>query len=172
MIIDRVMLYIFLKVLVLLNIFNFICSRIHALVYVIKYGRMGNDEKTFMKEIVETFFQATNQRQRLILAVTNSTDKLIHNSKFTQDWISKESVHPNSPLNYFLNEAYPGENEITSKSRIYFINCKNPEEEEEPGDDFPTLKFEMLMTKFYINSILFKNEKKSLILFFQFQNKQ
>lgn len=120
---------------------------------------MGNNEKTFMKEIVETFFQATNQRQRLILAVTNSTDKLIHNSKFTQDWISKESVHPNSPLNYFLNEAYPGENEITSKSRIYFINCKNPEEEEEPGDDFPTLKFEMLMTKFYINSILFKNEK-------------
>ena len=83
------MLYIFLKVLVLLNIFNFICSRIHALIYVIKYGRMGNNEKTFMKEIVETFFQANNQRERtLILAVTNSTDKLINNSKFAQDWIS------------------------------------------------------------------------------------
>ena len=101
---------------------------------------MGNDEKTFMKEIVETFFQATNQRQRLILAVTNSTDKLIHNSKFTQDWISKESVHPNSPLNYFLNEAIPGENESISKSRIYFMNFKNPEEEEELGKDFSTLK--------------------------------
>ena len=108
---------------------------------------MGNDEKTFMKEIVETFFQANNQRQRLILAVTNSTDKLIRNGKFAQDWISKESAHPNSPLNYFLNEAYPGENEITSKSRIYFINCKNPEVEEEPGEDFSPLKFEMLMAK-------------------------
>ena len=136
MIIDRVMLYIFLKVLVLLNIFNFICSRIHALIYVIKYGRMGNNEKTFMKEIVETFFQANNQRERtLILAVTNSTDKLINNSKFAQDWISNESVHPNSPLNYFLNDANPGENETISKSRIYFINCKNPEEEEEPGKE-------------------------------------
>ena len=96
---------------------------------------MGNDEKTFMKEIVETFFQANNQRQRLILAVTNSTDKLINNSKFAQDWISNESVHPNSPLNYFLNDANPGENETISKSKIYFINCKNPEEEEEPGKE-------------------------------------
>ena len=100
---------------------------------------MGHNEQTFMKKIVETFFEANNnQRKRLILAITNSTDKLIHNGKFAQDWISQESVHPHSPLNYFLNEANPGEDKSISKSRIYFINCKNPEEEEEPGKDFST----------------------------------
>ena len=86
-----------------------------------------------MKEIIETCFEKNSLRQRMVLIVTDATDKLIRNNLHAQEWISNESQKPYSPLNYFFNEINFGETFESSRSRIHFINCKNPKEEEDSG---------------------------------------
>ena len=84
-----------------------------------------------MKELIETFFDDNNLRHRLLLVVTHSAEKYIRDIQRAQEWITNESNKPRSLLNYFLNGINLGQN--SCKSRIHFINCKNPKEEEDPG---------------------------------------
>ena len=95
-----------------------------------QFGRMDTQDQDFMKIIIENCFIKESLRQRFIVVVTHSPRNHISNFNRAQDWISTQSSNQNSPLQYFFSLSGGFE---FAKSRIHLINCKNPNDEEEPG---------------------------------------
>ena len=94
---------------------------------------MGIEERIFMKEIIEVINKRyTGFEKRMILVVTNSPQKLVQNDVKAQEWIDREKMKSNSPIQFFL-DANEGDT-----SRIMFVDNKNPQDwdEEEGKDDW------------------------------------
>ena len=110
----------------------FFCrNEIHALIYVMQFGRMDNQDQDIMKLIIGNCFRITKcSGQRVIVVVTHTPKNYITNLEWAQDWILDQSRDQNSLLHQFVNLS---ENFDLAISRIHLVNCKNPSDEEESG---------------------------------------
>ena len=92
---------------------------------------MGIEERIFMKEIIEVINKRyTGFEKRMILVVTNAPQKLVQNDIKAKEWIDREKMKSNSPIQFFL-DANEGDT-----SRIMFVDNKNPQDwDEEEGKD-------------------------------------
>ena len=106
--------------------------RFSAILYVIASGRMGQDERDSMEEIIEALRDKyTGCRKKLLLIVSKSPAKLTKNNEKASDWVSAESTKPNSPFNYFVNMK-----NVQFPNRVLFVNNKNPKDYEDAGKLF------------------------------------